>query len=65
MFTGVEWLRIRWSPGELAVCHLGYSQVGLTKLVQVADLTGVAGVTFVLCAVAGLLTEAVLAATGP
>ena len=35
----------------------GYSQVGMTPLVQVADLTGVYGVTFTLLAVNGALAE--------
>src|SRR5437870_4496104 len=35
----------------------GYSQVGMTLLVQVADVTGVYGVTFTLLAVNGALAE--------
>lgn len=65
VFTGVEWLRLRLSPGELALCVLGYSQIVLTKLVQVADLAGVAAVTFWLCALHGLLADVILAATAP
>src|SRR5439155_525121 len=39
----------------------GYSQVGMTPLVQVADVTGVYGVTFTLLAVNGALAELWLA----
>lgn len=65
VFTGVEWMRLRLSPGELALCVLGYSQIVLTRMVQVADLAGVAAVTFWLCAIHGLLAESILAATTP
>ena len=59
-FTGVEWFRVRYSPGELALCLLGYSQIVLTKLVQVADLGGVAAVTFLLAACSGLIADAII-----
>ncbi len=58
--TGVEWLRIRIAPGELSLCHLAYSQIRLTKMVQVCDLGGTAFVTFHLTAVAGLLVAMIL-----
>ncbi len=64
-FTGTEWLRLRLSPGELALCVLGYSQIVLTRMVQVADLAGVAAVTFWLAALHGFLAETAIAATTP
>jgi apolipoprotein N-acyltransferase len=63
IFTGVEWLRLQLSPGELALCVLGYSQIVLTRMVQVADLGGVAMVTFWLAAIHGLIADAVIAWT--
>jgi apolipoprotein N-acyltransferase len=60
VFTGCEWLRIRLSPGELALCVLGYSQVVFPKAIQVVDVTGVLGVSFACAAVAGLVAEALL-----
>jgi len=64
-FTGAEWLRVRFCPGELALALLGYSQIVLPKLVQVADLGGVAAVTFMLAAFAGLVGEVVVALGRP
>lgn len=62
-WTGVEWLRLQLSPGELALCVLGYSQIAITPLVQVADLAGVAGVSFWLAAAHGLMADVVIALT--
>lgn len=65
VYVGVEWMRIRLSPGELALCVLGYSQVVFTKLIQVADLAGVSAVSFWLAAWAGLMAELVIQVTTP
>jgi apolipoprotein N-acyltransferase len=43
---------------------LGYSQAGVEPLVQIADITGVYGVSFVLVAANAALAEVCLAATG-
>jgi len=58
--TGIEWMRIRVAPGELSLCHLAYSQIRLTKMIQICDLGGTAFVTFHLTAVAGLLVATIL-----
>ena len=58
--AGVEWFRVRLAPGELSLCHLAYSQIGRTKLIQIVDLAGTGFVSFHLTAVAGLLTAVIL-----
>lgn len=63
--VGVEWLRVRVSPGELAACVLAHSQIGLPRLAQAADLAGVAAITFLLAAFTGLCAEIVLSMTAP
>ncbi len=60
IFTGMEWFRIRFSPGEISFCQLGYSQVESTKLIQIADIAGVSAISFILCAIAGLIAEIIL-----
>jgi apolipoprotein N-acyltransferase len=58
--TGIEWLRIRLAPGELSLCHLAYSQIRRTKMIQIVDLGGTAAVSFHLAAVGGLLAAVIL-----
>jgi apolipoprotein N-acyltransferase len=59
-----------WVTGELARSHLlggnpwvlfGYTQVGLDRVVQIADSTGVYGISFVLAAVNVAVAEAWIA----
>jgi apolipoprotein N-acyltransferase len=63
-----------WVAAELGRARLfsgnpwalaGYSQVGLLPLVQIADVTGVYGVSFVVVAVNEAVAEVWLAARGP
>ena len=63
VLTGIDWFRVRVTPGELGVCLLGYSQVGIAKLVQVADVGGVWAVSFVIAAISGLIADAVIRLT--
>jgi apolipoprotein N-acyltransferase len=60
VWVGIEIIR---SHGPLAFPWflLGHSQIGLLSMIQIADVTGVYGVTFVLAAVNGWLSDAVLA----
>lgn len=59
-----------WVAGELARTRLlgdpwvlfGYSQIGTDRLVQIADLTGVYGISFVLVAVNAAVAEVIDAA---
>jgi apolipoprotein N-acyltransferase len=59
-----------WVAGELARSHLlggnpwvlfGYTQVGVDRIAQIADLTGVYGMSFVLAAVNAAVAEAWIA----
>jgi apolipoprotein N-acyltransferase len=63
VYTGVDWLRMRLSPGELGLCVIAHAQVEAPITIQVADLGGVHAVTFVLGAAGGFLADAVAAAT--
>lgn len=56
-FTGTEWFVSHFSPGEISFFQLGLSQIEFSKLAQLADLTGVAGITFLVSAVAALIVE--------
>lgn len=46
VWTAFEWFRGYWPLGGLAWAYLGHSQSPVLHLCQVADLTGVYGVTF-------------------
>jgi apolipoprotein N-acyltransferase len=59
----VVWVTFEWARLLLASAHfdlfaLGYSQARFTPLVQIADVTGVYGVSFLVAAVNGLLADA-------
>lgn len=57
VWTAVEWLRSRFSAGHWDVYGLGYWQANRPWLVQIAEITGVYGVTFLLAACNGLLAD--------
>lgn len=53
-FTAAEWLRIRMSAGELPLLQLGTGLISTPLLAQIADVTGVAGLTALACMTAAL-----------
>ena len=55
-----EWLRVTVITGKLALFLLGYSQAPLLNLIQVADLAGVYGVSFLVAAVNGAVADLIL-----
>jgi apolipoprotein N-acyltransferase len=57
VWTGFEWFRQLAMIGHLDLYSFGYSQARFPALVQVADLTGVYGVSFLVAAVNGLLAD--------
>ncbi len=60
-WVAAEWLRIRWAVGETGLYPLGASQAHLLPLIQIADLTGLAGVSFLVAAANGALADLWLA----
>ncbi len=58
VWTGVEWLRAEWSLSHLDLFPLGASQAPLLPAIQIADLTGVYGVSCLVAASNGLLADA-------
>lgn len=60
-WVAAEWLRTRYSVGGISVFPLGSAQVAHIDLIQIADLTGVAGVSFLVAAVNGAVADVVLA----
>ncbi len=58
VWSASEWLRITVSIGGVGLHPLGSSQYLLAPLIQVADLTGLAGVSFWVAAVNGALVQA-------
>src|SRR5256885_3892842 len=49
-WVAAEWLRIRLSIGAIGAYPLGSGQFAQTALIQIADMSGVAGVSFVVAA---------------
>jgi apolipoprotein N-acyltransferase len=58
VWVAVEWARILLAAGHFDLFALGYSQARFAPLVQIADLTGVYGISFLVAAVNGLLADA-------
>jgi len=57
VWTGLEWLRARLLTGFL-MASLAHTQVGYTKVIQIADLAGEYGVTFLIVLVAASVASA-------
>ena len=57
VWVSTEWLRLHFSLGEMAFFPLGSSQFNRTTLIQVADLTGVYGVSFLVAGVNGIVVD--------
>lgn len=62
VWTAVEVLRARFCLAHFDLYALGYSQARTPGLAQIADLTGVWGLTFLVAAVNGWIADLVLAA---
>lgn len=58
LWVGFEWARLLLATGHFDLFALGYSQARLGPLVQIADVTGVYGISFLVAAVNGLLADA-------
>lgn len=58
VWVSAEWLRLRYSIGEVGFFPLGSSQFGRSKLIQIADVTGVYGVSFLVAAANGAVFDA-------
>ncbi len=61
VWVAVEWLRTTLTLGHFDLFPLGYSQARFPALVQIADITGVYGVSFLVTAVSGLTADLVFA----
>lgn len=58
VWVSVEWLRATFTLSHFDLHLLGYSQVRFTPLVQIMDVTGVYGVSFLVAAVNGWIADA-------
>jgi apolipoprotein N-acyltransferase len=58
VWVAVEWLRATCTLAHFDLYALGYSQARVTPLVQIADIVGVYGVTFLVAAVNGWVADA-------
>src|SRR2546426_630961 len=57
VWVTTEWLRIPYSLGQVGLYSLGSSQYNQADLIQIADMTGIAGVSFVVAAANGALAD--------
>lgn len=57
LWVTTEWLRLRYSIGEVAMFPLGSSQFSRTQLIQVADVTGVYGISFLVAGANGAVLD--------
>jgi apolipoprotein N-acyltransferase len=60
VFTAVEWFRVRFSPGEIPFCQLGYALVDYPKLIQIVDVFGASVLTFMVSMISGFVSDLVL-----
>lgn len=61
VWVALEWLRSAVTLAHFDLYALGYSQARFTPLIQVADLTGVAGISFLLAGVNGWIADLIVA----
>ena len=59
-WVAAEWLRIRLSIGAIGAYPLGSGQFAQSALIQIADMSGVAGVSFVVAAVNGAIADLIV-----
>lgn len=60
IWTGLEWLRGHLFTG-LSISLLGHTLVGIERLIQIADVFGAYGVSFLVVFVSGCLAEVIFA----
>lgn len=60
VWVATEWLRLRFSIGQVAIFPLGTSHFSQLKLIQIADITGVAGVSFTVACASGAVADLLL-----
>jgi len=58
LWVAVEWLRVTFTLANFDIYQLGYSLAPFPALVQVADVTGVYGVSFLIAATNGWIADA-------
>jgi apolipoprotein N-acyltransferase len=56
-WTSTEWIRSTFTVSHFDLYGLGYSQARFPALVQIADVTGVYGISFLLAAAGGWLAD--------
>jgi len=61
VWVATEWLRLHYSLGEVGLFPLGSSQFHRTTLIQIADLAGVYGISFVVALANGAIVDVWLA----
>jgi len=61
-WVAVEWLRVTFTLANFDIYQVGYAMAPFRALVQIADLTGVYGVSFLVAAVNGWIADAWFAA---
>jgi apolipoprotein N-acyltransferase len=57
LWVAVEWFRARVTLAHFDLYGLGYSQARVVPLVQIADITGVYGISFLVAAVNGWIAD--------
>jgi len=57
IWVSTEWLRLHFSLGEMAFFPLGSSQFNRTTLIQIADITGVYGISFLVAGANGFVVD--------
>jgi apolipoprotein N-acyltransferase len=58
IWVALEWVRTRFVVGQVGLFAIGVTQFEHLRVIQVADLAGVSGVTFIVGAVNGALADA-------
>lgn len=61
VWVGLEWFRLTFTLAHFDLYAIGYSQARIGPLVQIADLTGVYGVSFLVAMGNGLVADLVTA----
>ncbi|HYT63668.1 MAG TPA: apolipoprotein N-acyltransferase [Gemmatimonadales bacterium] len=57
VWVSTEWLRLHFSLGEMGFFPLGSSQFNRTTLIQIADITGVYGISFLVAGANGFVVD--------
>lgn len=57
VWVSVEWLRATFTMSNLEIYCLGYSQARFPAFIQIAEITGVYGVTFMVASVSGWFAD--------